>query len=71
MRYQRGWHSDDEDICRFGAEGRFKLSGGNGAPDQHGQVGFDDVEVLSVSDLERFLGPGTAQAVFDSPLSAP
>jgi zinc protease len=34
-------------------------------------VGFDDVEVLSVSDLERFLGPGTAQAVFDSPLSAP
>ncbi|MEE2965903.1 MAG: pitrilysin family protein [Acidobacteriota bacterium] len=34
-------------------------------------VGFGDVEVLSVTDLERFLGSGTAQAVFDSPLLAP
>jgi zinc protease len=34
-------------------------------------VGFDDVEVLSVSELGRFLGQGTAQATLESPLLAP
>ncbi|MDE0829551.1 MAG: pitrilysin family protein [Vicinamibacterales bacterium] len=34
-------------------------------------VGFDDVEVLLVSELDRFLGQGTAQATLESPLLAP
>ena len=34
-------------------------------------VGFDDVEVLSVSELDRFLGQGTVQATLESPLLAP
>jgi zinc protease len=34
-------------------------------------VGFDDVEVLSVSELDRFLGQDTAQAGLESPLLAP
>jgi len=34
-------------------------------------VGFDGVEVLSVSELDLFLRQGTAQATRDSPLLAP
>ncbi len=34
-------------------------------------VGFDDVEVISVSELDLFLGQGTAQAALESPPLAP